>query len=163
MAVRLLRGGDPGDQAEVAPDPADYPGADPDSSCRARSVFRASEGPVDLRDVRNWWEWVRARPGGREGPGSSVEDRQDHPVTQVAYGDAAAYAGWAGKDLPTEAEWERRRAAASRGRSTPGATSRTGGADDGQHLAGALPLGEPAGGRLRRRRRSAASPPTATA
>jgi formylglycine-generating enzyme len=95
-------------EAEVAPDPADYPGADPDLLVPGSLVFRASEGPVDLRDVRNWWEWV---PGATwrtpEGPGSSVEDRQDHPVTQVAYGDAAAYAGWAGKDLPTEAEWER--------------------------------------------------------
>jgi formylglycine-generating enzyme required for sulfatase activity len=95
-------------EAEVAPDPAEYPGADPDLLVPGSLVFRASEGPVDLRDVRNWWEWV---PGATwrtpEGPGSSVEDRQDHPVTQVAYGDAAAYAGWAGKDLPTEAEWER--------------------------------------------------------
>ncbi len=95
-------------EAEVAPDPADYPGADPELLVPGSLVFRASEGPVDLRDVRNWWEWV---PGATwrapEGPGSSVEGRQDHPVTQVAYRDAAAYAAWAGKDLPTEAEWER--------------------------------------------------------
>ena len=62
-------------EAEVAPDPADYPGADPDLLVPGSLVFRASEGPVDLRDVRNWWEWV---PGATwrtpEGPGSSVED-----------------------------------------------------------------------------------------
>jgi formylglycine-generating enzyme required for sulfatase activity len=95
-------------EAEVAPDPADYPGADPDLLVPGSLVFRPSEGPVDLRDVRNWWEWV---PGATwrapEGPGSSVEGRQDHPVTQVAYRDAEAYAAWAGVDLPTEAEWER--------------------------------------------------------
>ena len=95
-------------EAEIAPDPADYPGADPDLLVPGSLVFRPSQGPVDLRDARNWWKWV---PGATwrspEGPGSSVEDRQDHPVTQVAYRDAAAYAAWAGKDLPTEAEWER--------------------------------------------------------
>ncbi len=95
-------------EAEIAPDAADYPGADPDLLVPGSLVFRPSEGPVDLRDVRNWWEWV---PGATwrapEGPGSSVEGREDHPVTQAAYRDAEAYAAWAGKDLPTEAEWER--------------------------------------------------------
>jgi len=93
--------------AERPPDPGDYPDADPALLVPGSLVFRRTRGPVDLRDWRNWWAWV---PGAcwrhPEGPGSTLHGRDRHPVVQVAHADAAAYAAWAGKALPSEAEWE---------------------------------------------------------
>jgi formylglycine-generating enzyme len=94
--------------AERPPDPAEYPEADPQLLVPGSLVFQRAAGPVDLRDVSNWWAYV---PGASwrhpEGPDSDIAGRDSHPVTHVAYEDAIAYATWASKDLPTEAEWER--------------------------------------------------------
>jgi formylglycine-generating enzyme required for sulfatase activity len=93
--------------AERPPEAADYPDADPELLVPGALVFQPSSGPVDLRDWRAWWAWI---PGADwrhpEGPGSTLHGRDRHPVVQVAYEDALAYAAWAGKALATEAEWE---------------------------------------------------------
>ncbi len=93
--------------AERPANAADYPGAKPELLAPASVVFRQSKGPVDLRNHYNWWVYERGADWRHPyGPESSVEEKGDHPVVHVAFEDVEAFSKWAGKTLPTEAEWE---------------------------------------------------------
>jgi formylglycine-generating enzyme required for sulfatase activity len=93
--------------AERPLNPRDFPGVPPDKLVPGSAVFRPTPTPVPLDNPLQWWRYT---PGANwrhpEGPSSSISDRQDHPVVHVSYEDVAAYAKWANKRLPSEAEFE---------------------------------------------------------
>jgi len=86
----------------------DYPGVAPELLVSGSAVFRQPAERVHTGDARDWWSYV-AGASWRcpEGPHSSIEGRGGHPVVHVAFEDALAFAAWAGKSLPSEAQWER--------------------------------------------------------
>jgi formylglycine-generating enzyme required for sulfatase activity len=93
--------------AEIAPDPANYPGALPHMLYAGSLVFVKPPDRVPLRNCGNWWHYVRgANWRHPTGPQSTLDRLERHPVVHVAFADADAFARWEGKDLPTEAEWE---------------------------------------------------------
>ncbi len=93
--------------AERYADAGDYPGVEPERLAPSSAVFIRPPPGTDRRNPYNWWAYVRgANWRHPRGPASSIKNLMDHPVVHVAYEDAEAYAKWADKELPTEAEWE---------------------------------------------------------
>jgi sulfatase modifying factor 1 len=93
--------------AEILPDPKDYPGALSHMLYAGSLVFVRPPSTFDLHDWCQWWSFMKAADWRHPyGPKSNINTSDDHPVVHVSFSDALAYARWAGKDIPTEAEWE---------------------------------------------------------
>ena len=93
--------------AEIPPDPKNYPGALPHMLSAGSLVFTPPGRPVDLKNWAEWWTFLKGADWRHPyGPKSNINVLDNHPVVHISFTDALAYARWAGKDLPTEAEWE---------------------------------------------------------